>query len=100
MPHSSVAQRPSTPILTPWYPDDLLPELQYTLAALSNLKLRYETDCQQLQAWTGPKAVKKRFAAQLEERYHQEREPHVQRLADLHQQMMTIMALQDICRTA
>jgi hypothetical protein len=24
----------------------------------------------------------------------------VQRLADLHQQMMTIMALQDICRTA
>ena len=40
------------------------------------------------------------IAAQLEERHQRDREPYVPQLANLHYQIMTLMALQDICSTA
>jgi hypothetical protein len=67
----------------PWYPADLLPQLQSTLAALADIELRYHSDQEQLQGWAGPEAIKARFAAQLEERYRRERNPYVQRLTEL-----------------
>jgi hypothetical protein len=66
-----------------WYPADLLPQLQSTLAALADIELRYHSDQEQLQGWAGPEAIKARFAAQLEERYQRERNPYVQRLTEL-----------------
>jgi hypothetical protein len=98
MPHSSAAQRPLAPLIpAPWYPDDLLSELQGTLAVLADIEVQYETDRERLDAWDGPDAIKRKFTAQLEERRQREREPYVQRLADLHCWMMRIMALEDIC---
>jgi hypothetical protein len=76
----------------PWYPADLLPQLQSTLAALADVELRYHSDQEQLQAWAGHEAIKTRFAAQLAERYQRERAPYVQRLAEL-QHLMDRMAL-------
>jgi hypothetical protein len=81
----------------PWYPDDLIFELQTTLAALADVEVLYEIDRERLGAWDGPSAIKKKFAAQLEERHQRDREPHVQRLADLHCSMIRIMTLEDIC---
>jgi hypothetical protein len=67
MPHSSVAQESLAPLTRAvTYPDDLLPELQTTLAAMADLEVRYEKDQEQLTAWKGPNAIKERFAAQLE----------------------------------
>jgi hypothetical protein len=101
MPHSSAAQESLAPLTQAvTYPDDLLPELQTMLAALADLEVRYEKDREQLTAWEGPKAAKGRFVAQLEERHQRDREPYVQQLANLHYQIMTLMALQDICSTA
>jgi hypothetical protein len=98
MPRSSAALRPLVPVTpTSCYPDDLLAELQSTLGALADLEVQYETDRERLQAWDGPDAIKTKFAAQLEERHQREREPYVQRLADLHCSMIRIMALEDIC---
>ena len=95
---SSAALRPLVPLpQTSCYPDDLLAELQGTLAALADLEVQYETDRERLQAWDGPEAIKTKFAAQLEERHQREREPYGQRLADLHCSMIRIMALEDIC---
>ena len=100
MPRSSAAQRPLAPLTqSPRYPSDLLADIQATLAALANIKMQYEINQEQLQACTSLKAIKQRFAAQLEERYLRDREIYDQRLADLHYHMLAIMELQDICRT-
>ena len=97
MPRNSTAPRPLAPSTqAPWSPDDLLAELQATLAALADLEALYKTDRERLDAWDGPEAIKQKFTAQLEERHQRDREPCVQRLADLHCSMIRIMALEDI----
>ena len=84
MPRTSTARLASASSMQcPWYPADLLPQLQSTLAALGDVELRYQSDQEQLQGWAGPEAIKMRFAAQLAERYQRERTPYVQRLAEL-----------------
>jgi hypothetical protein len=75
----------------PWYPADLLPQLQSTLAALADIELRYQSDQEQLQGWAGPEAIKMRFAAHLAERYQRDRTPYVQKLTEL-QLLMNRMA--------
>jgi hypothetical protein len=92
MPRTSVAQQASAlSPQDPWYPTDLLPQIQSTLAALAELEVRYHSDQAQLQGWAGPEAIKTRFAAQLAERYQRERTPYVRRLAEL-QHLMDRMA--------
>lgn len=93
----SASRSLSSPSRAPWYPDDLLPQLQATLAALADLEVRYETDREHLQTWDGPEAAKRTLAAQLDERHERDRGPYVQRLADLHGWLTGTMALDDIC---
>jgi hypothetical protein len=98
MPRSSVAQRPSTPLLqAPYYPADLLPELQSALAALADIEVGYEIARERLRKRTGSEAIRTRCAADLESRYRSERERCDQRLAELHQRLMAVMASQEIC---
>jgi hypothetical protein len=100
MPRSSAAQRPVAPLKRiSGYPDDLLSDIQATLAALADIEVQYRVHQEQLQAWTGPEAIKERFAAQIEERYQRECEPYNQLLAALHHHMLTMMDSQDTCRT-
>ena len=92
MPRTSVARQASVLSMQyPWYPADLLPQLQSTLAALADIEVRYHSDQEQLQAWAGPEAIKTRFAVQLAERYQWERSPYVQKLTEL-QLLMDRMA--------
>ena len=92
MPRTSVVrQAPASAMQCPWYPADLLPQLQNTLAALADIELRYQSDQEQLQGWAGPEAIKTRFAAQLAERYQRDRTPYVQKLTEL-QLLMNRMA--------
>jgi hypothetical protein len=100
MPRSSAAQRflaPSTH--ASFYPDDLLCDIQATLAALADIEVRYRVDQEQLQAWMGPEAIKERFAAQIEERYQRDRGLYDQRLAALRERMLAITGFQDTGRT-
>jgi len=100
MPRSSAAQRLLAPLTqTSGYADDLLSDIQATLAALADIEVQYRADHEQLQAWTGPETIKERFAAQIEERYQREREPYDHLLAALHQRMLAMMGLEDTCRT-
>ena len=100
MPRSSATQRSLAPLTrTSGYPDDLLSDIQATLAALADIEVQYRVHQEQLQAWTGPEAIKERFAAQIEERYQREREPYDQLLAALHHRMLAIMDFQDTCQT-
>ena len=52
------------------YLDDLLPQLQQTLATLADLQLRYEIERDYLEGWSGPAEVKDRLVAELT-RFHQ-----------------------------
>src|SRR5215211_2498778 len=49
----------------PFDPDDLLPQLQQTLATLANLQLRYEIERDYLEDWSGPADVKDRLVVEL-----------------------------------
>ena len=92
MPRTSTVRLASASSMQcPWYPADLLPQLQSTLATLADIEARYQSDQEQLQGWAGPEAIKMRFAAQLAERYQTERTSYVQRLAEL-QLLMDRMA--------
>ncbi len=97
MSRSPAAPQPLAPLTqqAAWYPDDLVSELQSTLAALADLEVQYEVVRERLEAWAGPEGIKK-FAAQLEEHYHRKREGYVQRLTDLHCWIIKIMTREDI----
>jgi hypothetical protein len=47
------------------YPDDLLPQLQQTLATLTNLQIRFEIERDYLEGWSGPAEVKDGLVAEL-----------------------------------
>jgi hypothetical protein len=73
----------------PVYPDDLEPALQDTLAVLAIIDAHYDGERERLELWSGPESVKEKLAGQLEDAHRQEREPHVQRLAELHRRWTT-----------
>ena len=77
----------------------LPPEIQEVLAALSEVEARYESELECLKGWSGPDAIRMRFIEQLEARHAKAREPLVQLLADLHQQITTAAMLQGLRST-
>jgi hypothetical protein len=91
--HPAVLERkdlhaqPSGAPETPLYPDDLLPALQSTLAALADVETRYEIARDGLEDWSGPDEVKQRLIAELEAGWQRERDPVVLRLAELQRHM-------------
>ena len=72
------------------YPDDLEPELQATLSVLARIETAYLQERGDLERWPGPDAIKQRLAHVLEERHRHDREPYVQRLAELHMRIMSL----------
>ena len=74
----------------------LPPEIQEVLAALSEVEARYESELECLKGWSGPEAIRMRFIEQLDARHAEAREPLVQLLADLHQQITTAAMLQNL----
>jgi len=82
-PHARTADTPEAP----FYSDDLLPALQSTLASLADLDIRHEIERDYLEEWSGPDEVKQRLMAALEARWQRDREPIVQRLTQLEEQI-------------
>jgi hypothetical protein len=82
-PHAQTADAPEAP----FYADDLLPALQSTLASLADLDIRHEIERDYLEEWSGPDEVKQRLMAALEARWQRDREPIVQRLTQLEEQI-------------
>jgi len=74
-------QRDTTEI--PFYPDDLLPQLQQTLATLADLQVRYEIERDYLEGWSGPAEVKDRLVAEWNQCHTANRERLVLSLAQL-----------------
>ena len=77
--------------------EDLLPQLQHTLAALADVECRYEAVREELEASPKPKAAKNRLLAELDEQRQHEKEPLHRKLAELHFRILNVAATQEIC---
>jgi hypothetical protein len=81
----------------PYYPDDLLPEIQTMLKALADLEIRYERERARLNSSPEPDEVKKRLLVRLRDRRRRERKPYVERLSVLERRMRAISDLGFSC---
>jgi hypothetical protein len=98
MPRRLVTQRAGArSVQSVWYPEDLLPQLQHTLAALADVECRYEAVREELEASPKPKAAKNRLLAELDEQRQHEKEPLHRKLAELHFRILNVAATQEIC---
>jgi hypothetical protein len=77
--------------------ENLALEIQRALAVLADIETRFELDRESLAKWAGPEALRSRFVKMLEIRRAQERDPLVQRLAELHQRT-TMLSMFDKSR--
>jgi hypothetical protein len=83
--------RPDHPMsVVPTYSDGLEEAIQDTLARLADIETAYELMKERLDRWTGAAPAKERLAAQLERRHQRDREPCVQKLAELHHRLMSV----------
>lgn len=86
MPRSATMRhRAPEPDQADCYPSDLLPDLQRTLADLADVELRYEAARECLEH--EPPGIREPCLVEIEARYRQERQPHVQRLEELREQI-------------
>src|SRR5829696_7631499 len=73
--------------------------IQRELAALATIEADHCSACRWLDEWSGPTDVKEHLACRLEARHRTEREAHVLRLADLHQQRMVLVIAETLEHT-
>ena len=75
-------------------PDPLDQAIQQELAALAAAAATHRSACRWLDEWSGPEGVKARVAHCIEARHRREQEPHLLRLAELHQhRMATVVSI-------
>ena len=84
------ARAPRSPVALPLDPDDLTLAIEAELAALTEIDADYAEELQLLEHGGSPTSVKQHRAKQIEALHRHDREPHVQRLAKLHQQRMAL----------
>jgi hypothetical protein len=72
-----------------WPSDDLLGEIQATLAALADLECSFEQDQERLRHGSTMDETGQHLQAEREKRHQREREPYVQHLSQLEQRMRT-----------
>jgi hypothetical protein len=63
--------------------DDLLRELQITLAALADIECSYERDCERIEQWSSSEVTRAGLRAERRSRRCREREPHLRKLGKL-----------------
>ena len=66
-----------------WSPDSLLRELQITLAALADIELEYERNCERIERLCPCGETRTRLRRERARRRRREREPHLRKLDGL-----------------
>ncbi len=90
MPKSILAE-PDRAVLPSAYPHDFDDLIQQELSALADIEAHHQSLREQLSRWSGPSRLKQRRVRLLEQHLRRKREPHVLRLAELHQERMSRM---------
>jgi hypothetical protein len=90
-PHSYIRATEATTTASlsdaPFYPEDLLPALQDTLAALADLEVGFEIARDGLEECPGSEEEKQRGRFELEQAHRLAREPLLRHLAGLQEQI-------------
>jgi hypothetical protein len=71
-------------------PDDLLGEIQDTLAALADLECRHQIEQERLKQGSEPASDGERLCAERESFHQEEREPYLHRLNELQRQLLAL----------
>ncbi|EIM24506.1 hypothetical protein [Microvirga lotononidis] len=85
-------ERYSKPPLPRMYPPTVQPLLQSLLATLADIDFDYEQERQKLTNTSRDTNLKIRALAKLKTRHYERRQPYLQQLAILQQQMMELKA--------
>jgi hypothetical protein len=72
-------------------PDDLLGEIQATLAAMADLECRYTMDQERSKLGSSPDAARQDLCVERERDHQQERARYVQRLDELEHRMQALL---------
>ncbi len=86
--HRSLTDKALPAMRVFWPSDDVLGEIQATLAALADLDCNYQMDQEQMKQ--GADAARHHLYIEREKRYQQEREPYIQRLNQLEQSVRSL----------
>jgi len=70
--------------------DDLTCAIQAELMALAAIDADYAHKQHRLETWAGPQESKERLAREVEACHRRDRQPHVLRLAELHECLMAL----------
>ena len=89
MPRHRARPRQSPPAIL-LDPEGVARAIEAELAALAEVEADHTREQRRLERWAGSTNLKQHRAKQIEVLHWHDREPHVQRLAKLHQQMMTL----------
>jgi len=81
------ATAPASPSDAPFYPEELLPALQDTLAALADLEVGFEIARDSLDECLGSEEEKQRGRLELAQAHRLAREPLLRHLAGLQEQV-------------
>ena len=74
----------------PFGTDDLTCAMRVELAALAAIDAEYAQRQHRLETWAGPQETKERLAREAEACRTRDRQPHVLRLAELHERIMAL----------
>ena len=85
-----IARAVRSPRAAPLDPDELTLAIEAELAALAEIDADYAEELHLLEHGAGPARIEQHRAKQIEALHRHDREPHVQRLAKLHQQRMAL----------
>jgi hypothetical protein len=82
------------------YPKELLGELQDGLAILANIDAEFDGMVERLEGWQCTEDEKVEVLRLLEDRRELQRQPHVQRQAPLHDQILAVTLYLDLTQVA
>ena len=84
----ALAHRLTTQVKEAFWPsNDLLHELQVTLATLADIECHCERDRERIERWPNPETERVRLRADRERRHSREREPYLRKLERLERRM-------------
>ena len=81
----------------PFYSEKLIDELQSALATLANIEAQFEIARDSMEEWSGPEEERQRCCTDLNQAYRRAREPYLQWLTCLEEQVKMLHRVRTRC---
>jgi hypothetical protein len=94
--HCLALRSHALPMQSDCYPDDLLPQLQCTLAALADVEVRYEIQREKLATTLTATGHREALLRRLDQKRDEECQPLHEKLVRLHERALNAAAARDL----